>query len=84
MSSLGYYITGSTYVGSHGTSLKLDGMSSTNSNARGRAIVVHGASYVSESSVIQGRSWGCPAVANSLKTKVINMLKNGSLIYAVK
>lgn len=81
-SSLGYYLTGSTYNGSNGLSLRLDGLSSTNSNARGRAVVIHGASYVKEKSVIQGRSWGCPAVASSLKTKVINMLKNGTLIYA--
>ncbi|WP_413587117.1 murein L,D-transpeptidase catalytic domain family protein [Bdellovibrio sp. HCB274] len=83
-SSLGYFLTGSTYNGSNGLSLRLDGMSSTNSRARGRAIVVHGASYVKESNVIQGRSWGCPAVASSLKTKVITMLKGGSLIYSVK
>ncbi|MEK2688417.1 murein L,D-transpeptidase catalytic domain family protein [Bdellovibrio sp. GT3] len=82
--SVGYFLTGSTYNGSNGLSLRLDGMSSTNSNARGRAIVIHGASYVKESSVIQGRSWGCPAVASSLKTKVITMLKGGSLIYSVK
>ncbi|MCP5916770.1 murein L,D-transpeptidase catalytic domain family protein, partial [Klebsiella pneumoniae] len=33
-SSLGYYITAETYNGSNGYSLRLDGMSSTNSNAR--------------------------------------------------
>lgn len=82
-SSIGYYLTGSTYQGSNGYSLKLDGLSSTNSNARGRAVVIHGASYVSEGNVIQGRSWGCPAVAMSLRTQVIDMLKGGSLIYAV-
>ncbi|QDK36785.1 murein L,D-transpeptidase catalytic domain family protein [Bdellovibrio sp. NC01] len=81
-SSLGYYLTAETYDGSHGYSLKLDGQSSTNSNARSRAIVVHGADYVSESNVIQGRSWGCPAVAMENRTKVINMIKGGSLIYA--
>jgi len=82
-SSLGFYTTAETYSGSHGLSLKLDGRSSTNSNARSRAIVIHGADYVSESSVIQGRSWGCPAVTMSLRTQVINMLKGGALINAV-
>lgn len=82
-SSLGYYLTAETYFGKHGLSLKLDGLSHTNSNARRRAVVIHGASYVKESSVIQGRSWGCPAVANHLRDKVIGMLKGGSLIYAV-
>lgn len=82
-SSLGYYLAAETYYGKHGLSLKLDGLSSTNSNARRRAVVIHGASYVKEASVIQGRSWGCPAVANHLRDKVIGMLKGGSLIYAV-
>ncbi|AFY01082.1 murein L,D-transpeptidase catalytic domain family protein [Bdellovibrio bacteriovorus] len=81
-SSLGYYLAAETYTGKHGLSLKLDGLSSTNSKARARAVVIHGASYVKESSVIQGRSWGCPAVANHLRDKVIGMLKGGSLIYA--
>jgi hypothetical protein len=81
-SSLGFYLTAETYTGSHGYSLRLDGLSSTNSNVRARAIVIHGASYVQEASVIQGRSWGCPAVANDLRTKVIGLLKGGSLIYA--
>ncbi|HWU45027.1 MAG TPA: murein L,D-transpeptidase catalytic domain family protein, partial [Bdellovibrio sp.] len=70
------------YDGSHGYSLSLDGLSSTNSNVRSRAIVVHGADYVSEADVIQGRSWGCPAVAMENRTKLIDMIKNGSIIYA--
>jgi hypothetical protein len=82
-SSLGFYRTAETYNGSHGLSLRLDGLSSTNSNARARAIVIHGASYVSESSVIQGRSWGCPAVTMGYRDQVIAALKGGSLIYAV-
>ncbi|WP_155722529.1 murein L,D-transpeptidase catalytic domain family protein [Bdellovibrio bacteriovorus] len=81
-SSLGFYKTAETYQGSNGYSLRLDGLSSTNSNARSRAIVVHGASYVQDSSVIQGRSWGCPAVSSTNRDKVINMIKGGSLIYA--
>ena len=81
-SSLGYYKAAETYYGSHGLSLRLDGLSSTNSNARRRAVVIHGASYVKESSSIQGRSWGCPAVTMSYRDKVVNALKGGSLIYA--
>jgi hypothetical protein len=80
--SLGYYLTAETYNGGNGYSLKLDGQSSTNSNARARAVVVHGASYVQESDVIQGRSWGCPALTTSVSTAVINQIKNGSLMYA--
>ncbi|WP_413558489.1 murein L,D-transpeptidase catalytic domain family protein [Bdellovibrio sp. HCB209] len=81
-SSIGIYKTAETYSGSHGYSLRLDGLSSTNSNARARAVVVHGADYVSESNVTQGRSWGCPAVAMSLRTKLIDTIKGGSIIYA--
>lgn len=80
--SLGLYMTAETYSGSHGLSLRLDGLSSTNSNARDRAIVLHGADYVQEKTVIQGRSWGCPAVAMENRDKVVTMLKGGSLIYA--
>ncbi|WP_413288293.1 murein L,D-transpeptidase catalytic domain family protein [Bdellovibrio sp. HCB337] len=83
-SSLGFYMTAETYYGKHGLSLKLDGMSSTNSNARPRAVVIHGADYVQEASKIQGRSWGCPAVTMSYRDKVIGLLKGGSVIYAVK
>lgn len=81
-SSLGFYKTAETYQGSNGYSLRLDGLSSTNSNARSRAIVVHGAAYVQDSAVIQGRSWGCPAVSMANRDKVINLIKGGSLIYA--
>jgi hypothetical protein len=81
-SSVGIYKTAETYSGSHGYSLRLDGLSSTNSNARARAVVVHGADYVSEANVIQGRSWGCPAVSMSIRTKVIDTIKGGSIIYA--
>lgn len=81
-SSLGVYLTAETYSGSHGYSLRLDGLSSTNSNVRRRAIVVHGASYVQDANVKQGRSWGCPAVSMTNRTKLINMIKGGSVIYA--
>ncbi len=81
-SSIGYYLTAETYYGEHGLSLRMDGLSASNSNARQRAIVIHGASYVQEAKQIQGRSWGCPAVALNLRDRVISLLKGGSLIYA--
>ncbi|MBI4655246.1 MAG: murein L,D-transpeptidase catalytic domain family protein [Elusimicrobia bacterium] len=77
-SSLGFYKTGGAYNGKHGYSLYLDGLSSTNSNARERAIVIHGADYVAS----MGRSWGCPAVEMTVRTRLIDMLKGGSIIYA--
>ena len=81
-SSLGYYVTGETYNGKHGNSLRLDGVSPTNSNVRSRAIVVHGADYVSEGRAKQGRSWGCFALPEPDKDAVIAKLKGGSVIYA--
>lgn len=82
MSSLGPYKTGSTYDGKHGYSLRLNGLASTNSNAYDRAIVVHGASYVHDEAVKQGRSEGCPALPLEYYSKVIDIIKGGSLIYA--
>lgn len=76
--ALGFYRTGETYDGEHGYSLRLDGLSATNSNARARALVIHAASYVASG----GRSWGCLAVEPSQLNAVVGMLKGGSLIYA--
>jgi len=81
MSSLGFYLTAETYYGDNGYSLRLDGLSTTNSNARARAIVIHGASYVREASLI-GRSYGCPALEERYAADVIDTIKGGSLIYA--
>ncbi len=81
-SSLGFYRTAETYQGRNGYSLRLDGLSPTNSNARARAVVVHGANYVNEVDKIQGRSLGCPAITHDYRDKLIDRIKNGSLIYA--
>ena len=83
-SSLGFYVTADIYNGKHGASLRLDGVSTTNSNVRPRGIVIHGADYVEEGKAKQGRSWGCFALPMSEKTSVINKLKGGSVIYANK
>lgn len=76
--SLGFYRTSDTYDGKHGYSMRLEGLSRTNSNALARDVVIHGADYVAS----LGRSWGCPAVEMSVRTRLINMLKGGSIIYA--
>lgn len=81
-SSLGYYKVAETYYGKHGLSIRMDGLSTTNSAARARAVVIHGASYVQDRAVIQGRSFGCPAVPNEYRDRVVSMLKGGSLLYA--
>lgn len=82
MTSLGFYRTAETYTGKHGVSLRLDGLSSTNSKARARAIVVHSATYVVDSNVKEGRSNGCLAVSVANKDKLLGKIKNGSIIYA--
>lgn len=85
-SSLGFFITAETYYGKHGYSLRLDGMEKgINDNARKRAIVVHGAKYVSDEFIKRynrlGRSWGCPAVSDELSKEIIDLIKDGSCLY---
>lgn len=81
-SSIGYYRVSETYAGKYGTSIRLDGLSSTNSNARARAIVLHPAGYVSESGSRAGRSWGCFALDPKYAQSVFAKIKRGSLLYA--
>ncbi|WP_187177613.1 murein L,D-transpeptidase catalytic domain family protein [Algoriphagus sp. AK58] len=85
-SSLGFYKTAETYHGKHGFSLRLDGLEKGfNDQARNRAIVIHGADYareeVAKMSGRLGRSLGCPAVPTEVSDKVINLIKDGSLIF---
>ena len=85
-SSLGFFITKETYYGKHGYSLRLNGMEKgINDNARKRAIVFHGAKYVSNEFIEKhhrlGRSWGCPAVSDELSEKIIDLIKDGSCLY---
>jgi len=80
MSSLGFYYTLATYEGSHGYSLRLKGLESSNDNAEERAIVMHPADYVSESGGRAGRSWGCPAVDPAYSKSLIDRVRNGSLL----
>lgn len=85
-SSLGFYLTGELYEGKHGKSLKLDGIEEgINDNARNRAIVIHGADYVSQNFINNngrlGRSLGCPALPVELNSEIIEKIKNKSLIF---
>lgn len=85
-SSLGFYSTGEIYQGKHGASLKLDGLEEgLNNNARSRAIVIHGADYVSDKFIKQnkrlGRSLGCPALPKQLNMPIITTIKDKSLLF---
>lgn len=85
-SSLGFYKTANTYHGKHGFSLRLEGLEpGINSNAFKRAIVMHAADYVSESTIQSlgylGRSLGCPAIAKEFNRPIINLIKDGSLLF---
>ena len=85
--SLGLFRTVGTYNGSNGYSLKLDGLEpGFNDKANRRAVVMHGAPYVSEQFAAQhgriGRSWGCPALSQAVAPKVIDTIKGGSLLFS--
>ncbi|WP_370898716.1 murein L,D-transpeptidase catalytic domain family protein [Chryseobacterium gossypii] len=85
-SSLGFYITDATYEGDNGYSLKLLGMDKGfNDAAYKRAIVVHGADYVSDEFAAMhkriGRSWGCPALPKALATTIINTIKGRNCLF---
>ena len=85
--SLGLFKTDTTYVGKNGYSLRLDGLDKgINDRARERAIVMHGAPYVSKEFVKKtgrlGRSWGCPAISDEVAKQIIDRVKGGGLIFA--
>lgn len=86
-SSLGLFRTSETYDGANGYSLRLDGLDpGFNDRARERAIVMHGAPYVSDATVKVrggvGRSHGCPAVRQEIARTLIDALKGGQYLFA--
>lgn len=85
--SLGLFLTGETYEGGNGYSLKLRGLDpGINDLAETRHIVMHGAWYVSDDHARQfgmiGRSWGCPALAQADAPEVIDTIKGGTFVYS--
>ncbi len=86
-SSIGLFVTADTYFGGNGLSLRLKGLESGfNDMAWDRAIVMHGAYYVSRQAIKLfgrlGRSWGCPAVRQEVASKIIKTLRGGTPIFA--
>ncbi len=86
MSCLGFFVTKNTYMGKHGYSLRLDGLEMSNNNALERAIVIHGAYYVTPLFIEEqgrlGRSFGCPAVPYDDSKNLIDIIKDGSCVFA--
>ncbi len=86
-SSIGLFRTLEPYEGHNGYSLRMEGLEpGTNDHALQRALVIHGASYVSYSAARSqgriGRSWGCPAVPLAVAPKLIDTLKGGQYVFA--
>lgn len=85
--SLGLYVAAETYHGGNGYSLRLDGLDpGFNDRARERLIVIHGARYVDPLLAARqgrlGRSFGCPALRPEIAGEVIDLLKDGQLVFA--
>lgn len=87
-SSNGAYLTGDTYFGKYGHSLRLYGLDPSNSNAEARSLVVHSAWYAEPAMVGQygklGRSEGCFALPGISHAEAMVRLGSGRLLYAEK
>ncbi len=86
-SSLGLFRTLNSYYGRNGYSLRLEGLEvGVNDLAYQRAIVIHGADYVSEDFIRQtgrlGRSHGCPAVRQEVTYPLIDSIKEEHYLFA--
>lgn len=86
-SSLGAFTAQESYTGHNGYSLRLKGLEpGFNDHARDRAIVIHGAPYVSEAVIRSqgrlGRSLGCPAVRPAVAKQLIDTLREGAFVFA--
>ena len=84
----GAYLTSEYYHGKYGRSMRLDGLDRSNSNARGRAIVIHSAWYAEPDVIAQhgklGRSEGCFAFSSRSHREVLARLGPGRFLFADK
>lgn len=76
-SSLGAYLTEQTYNGYFGYSLIVKGLDKTNSNAKKRKIIFH-----STKKMKTKWSWGCFSLPEKNNKKIIDLIRNGCLVYA--
>lgn len=85
-SSVGLFVTREVFRGSRGRSLRLVGLEpGFNDQAFKRAIIVHGAPYMSRAYLREhgrfGQSHGCPALDPEVTDAVIETLAGGSLLF---
>jgi hypothetical protein len=85
-SSLGFYVTRTTYFGKNGLSLRLDGVDNGyNDKAMSRNIVLHGCAYVGDEYLenfgATGTSLGCPALPATISSRIIHAVKGGSCLF---
>lgn len=84
-SSLGTFVTASTFRGVRGLSLRLRGLEpGINDHAWERGIVIHGTPNVSEARAragTQGRTEGCPAVPATSARRLIRLIENGVVVF---
>jgi len=85
-SSLGFMLTGETYTGTAGYSLRLDGVEDgINNQVRIRNVVMHGSRFVNYERIYErgtiGNSLGCPAIPLSDHKMVIDKIKGGSCLF---
>lgn len=85
-SSLGFYVTTTTYSGKYDLALRIEGMESTNSHASSRGVVIHAAKYATyefleENGCTLGRSYGCPALPYENFEQVVEWIKGGTCFY---
>jgi hypothetical protein len=86
-SALGFFVTGKTYLGGQGYSLQLLGVDTGyNDHSLTRGIVIHAAKYATREYVTRygrlGRSFGCPALPPALSRPIINLIKDGSVLFS--
>ena len=84
--SKGTYMTYGWYTGRYGTSIRLEGLDPSNSNALDRAIVMHRAKYAEPEFLAKwgrlGRSNGCFAMGDAQFKLALLHLGGGRVLYA--
>ncbi len=85
MSPTGFLLGAEAYIGKNGYSMRIDGMEKKNRNTRARNIRLHPSNYATDEHVsvnkMLGRSDGCLAVQPELSKQIIELLKDGGVIY---